>query len=160
MKCGKSILPFTDNLISMRSDQRPQCASAVKNFLNKSKGLAIKGCWQLGKFGKYGSTDITEFVESNAVRSVTLSLYDGRRIVLKDWTAKVPTEAEPDVWRLGDEGVFYPNDNVVLFGLRSGEEFELATVAYGGEGINYYLDRSVGDSFVEMFHEYVYTANQ
>jgi len=157
---GKSIVPFTDNIISMGSDQRPQCATAVKNFLNKSKGLAIKGCWQLGKFGKYGTVDITEFVESNGVRSVTLSLYDGRRMVLKDWTAKAPTEADPDVWRLGDEGVFYPNDNVVLFGLRSGEEFELATVAYGGEGINYYLDRSVGDSFVEMFHEYAYTANQ
>lgn len=157
---GKSILPFTNNIFAMRGDQRPQCGTAVKNFLNKSKGLAIKGCWRLGKFGKYGSIDITEFAESNAVRSVTLNLYDGRRMVLKDWTAKAPTEAEPDVWRLGDEGVFYPNDNVVLFGLRSGEEFELATVAYGGEGINYYLDRSVGDSFVEMLNEYVYTANQ
>ena len=99
-------------------------------------------------------------MESNGVRSVTLSMYDGRRMVLKDWTAKAPTDADPDVWRLGDEGVFYPNDNVVLFGLRSGEEIELSTVAYGGEGINYYLNRSVGDSFVETLHEYVYTANQ
>ena len=40
---GKSILPFTDNIFAMGSDQRPQCDTVVKNFLNESKGLPSKG---------------------------------------------------------------------------------------------------------------------
>jgi Domain of unknown function (DUF4412) len=155
---GKSILKFSDNVFPENSVQRPLCDSDLKNALERARGLAIKGCWRLGKFGKTGSFNITEFVERNAVRAAALSLYDGKRLVLKDWTVKIPTKFAPDVWRLGDEGVLHPEENFVLFGLRSGSEIELATVGYGGEGINYYLNRTDGNAFMEMLHEYVYTA--
>jgi hypothetical protein len=155
---GKSILQFSENVFSRRDHKRPQCDSDVKNALEKAKGLAIKGCWRLGKFGKMGSFNIAEFAEHNGVRTAALSLLDGKRLVMFDWTGNIPTPPDSDVWRLGDEGVFHPEESFVLFGLRSGSEIELATVRYGGEGINYYLNRTVGNAFMEMLHEYVYTA--
>lgn len=155
---GKSILQFSDNVFPEDSEQRPPCDIGVKNVLEKTKGLAIKGCWRLGKFEKTGSFNIAEFVEHQGVRTAALSIIDGSRLILRDWTGKAPTASEPDVWRLGDGGVFHPNENFVLFGLRSGAEIELATVGYGGEGVNYFLNRTNGNAFVEILHEYVYTA--
>lgn len=154
---GKSILQFSDNVFSRRDDKRPQCDVDVKNVLEKTKGLTIKGCWRLGKFDKTGSFNIAEFAEHNGVRTAALSLHDGKRLAMFDWTGNTPTATDTDVWRLGDEGVFHPEESSVLFGLRSGSEIELATVGYGGEGVTYYMYRTDGNKFVELTNDYVYT---
>lgn len=153
----KTVLKLSENIFRWDNNQRPVCESDVINTLEKTKGLAIKGCWRLGRFDNGGSFNIVEYIESNGVRSASLSLHDGKRLVLEDWVVKVPTDFAPDVWRLGDEGVFHPNENVVLFGLRTDTEIELATVGYGGEGVNYFLKRTNGKTFIEILHEYVYT---
>lgn len=155
---GKSILYFSENVFDRDNDKRPKCDSDVMNMLEQTKGLTIKGCWRLGKFGKAGSFNIAEFAEHNGVRTAALSLHDGTRLIMFNWTGNTPTATDTDVWRLGDEGVFHPNESFVLFGLQSGSEIELVTVSYGGEGINYYLNRTNGNAFVEMLHEYIYTA--
>jgi hypothetical protein len=154
---GKGILKFTENVFSRRDDKRPQCDVDLKNVLEKTKGLTIKGCWRLGKFDKTGSFNIAEFAEHNGVRTAALSLLDGKRLVMFDWTGNTPTATDTDVWRLGDEGVFHPEESFVLFGLRFGSEIELATVGYGGEGVTYYLYRTDGNKFVELTNDYVYT---
>lgn len=155
---GKSILQLSENVFIRDNDKRPKCDSEVINTLEQAKVLTIKGCWRLGKFGKTGSINITEFAEHNGVRTAALSLHDGERLVMFDWTGNTSTGTGAGVWRLGDEGVFHPEENFILFGLRSGSEIELATVGYGGEGVNYYLNRTNGNTFTEMLHEYVYTA--
>jgi hypothetical protein len=154
---GKSILQFSENVFDRNNDKRPKCDSDVINTQEQAKGPTIKGCWRLGKVGKTGSFNITEFAEHNGVRTAALSLLDGKRLVMFDWTGNTPTATDTDVWRLGDEGVFHPEESFVLFGLRSGSEIELATVGYGGEGVTYYLYRTDGNKFVELTNDYVYT---
>lgn len=155
---GKKVLQINENIFPQDSSQRPVCDQDEVSVMERSMGLPVKGCWRLGRFGESGTYNIAEFVEQHGVRSAALGLYDGRRLVLKKWSVKVPTEAAPDVWRLGDNGVFHPDERFVIFGLKDGSEMEIATVGYGGEGINYYLNRTNGNEFNELMHEYVYTA--
>lgn len=154
---GKTILKISDHIFDEDDIQRPLCDINVINTLEKTKGLAIKGCWRLAKINNGGSFNIAEYVEDNGVRSASISLHDDKRFILENWDVKVPTEFGSDVWRLGDEGVFHPNENFVLFGLRGGAEIELVTVGLGGEGVNYFLKRTDGQSFIELLHEYIYT---
>ena len=155
---GKTVVQFRENKFPEDTHQRPACEQNVITIMEKTLGLPIKGCWRLGKYGAAGTYNIAEFMEKNSVRSAALSLYDGRRLVLNNWSVKIPSEAAPDVWRLGDEGVFHPEENFVLFGLTDGSEMELVTLGFGGEGITYSLKRTDGNSFTELMNEYIYTA--
>ncbi|NOU01548.1 MAG: hypothetical protein HOO95_08255 [Gallionella sp.] len=154
---GKSVLDLHNNSFPFDEASRPKCSDALTTALSEAKGLAVKGCWQLGQFEKTGSVNIVEFVPHNGVLTAALAWHDNSRLILNEWTAPQATGEVDSVWRLGDRGVFQPSYYNVLFGFRIDGEIELVVSSFGGEGVTYSLIRSKGNVFVELWNNYLYT---
>lgn len=154
---GKSALALRNNSFPFDDESRPKCSNALTAAFAEAKGLAVKGCWQLGQFEKTGSVNVVEFVPHNGVLTAAFGWYDDTRLILKEWTVTPATAEDDSVWSLGDGGIFQPSHYNVLFGFWIDGEIELVVSSFGGEGVTYSLIRSKDNVFFELWNNYLYT---